>query len=115
LIVIDLTDKRIETVSKLIKKIVKINPDLHDRFIFILNKVDEAKNHRYWNDEKNCPSKEQQQEITAKIKDYTKRIEEKTKVKIKLFLHCSAEYNYKVHTIGNSIYSYILNKHFKER
>jgi small GTP-binding protein len=115
LIVIDLTDKRIETVSKLIKKIVKINPDLHDRFIFILNKVDEAKNHRYWNDEKNCPSKEQQQEITAKIKDYTKRIEEKTKVKIKLFLHCSAEYNYKVYTIGNSIYSYILNKHIKER
>lgn len=115
LIVIDIKDKRITTVSKLIKKIMKVNKNFADKFVFILNKVDEAKNYRYWDDGNNCPSPIQLEEIQEKIKDYTKRIEEKTHIQINKFLSCSAETGYNLHTISNSLYSCVLENHYKER
>ncbi len=115
LIVIDIKDKGITTVSKLIKNINKINKNFSDKFIFILNKVDEAKSYRYWDEKNNCPSQIQLDEIQEKIKDYTKRIEEETSIQINHFLKCSAESGYNLHTISNSLYSCILAKHLKER
>lgn len=115
LIVIDIKDKRITTVSKLIKKIIKIDEKFSDRFVFILNKVDEAKSYRYWDEQNNCPSTIQLDEIQEKIKDYTKRIEESNNIKINRFLKCSAESGYNLHTISNSLYSCILAKYIKER
>ncbi len=115
LIVVDIKDKGITTVSKLIKAITKVNKKFTDRFIFILNKVDEAKSFRYWDEQNNCPSQIQLDEIQEKIKDYTKRIEEETNIQINRFLKCSAESGYNLHTISNSLYSCVLEKHLKER
>ncbi len=112
LIIIDIRDKGITTVSKLIKN---INKEFSDKFVFILNKVDVAKSERYWDSQNNCPSKIQLNEIQGKIKDYTKRIEEETNIQINHFLNCSAESGYNLHTISNSLYSCILAKHLKER
>ncbi len=115
LIIIDIKNKSIETVRSLIKSILNMDKNYSDKFIFILNKVDEAKNFRYWDNKNNIPTSIQVNEIKEKINDYKKRIEESTKIKINLFLSCSAESGYNIHTINNSIYSYILAKHLKER
>ncbi len=115
LIVVDINDKRISTIEKLINIVIDIDKKYTDKFLFILNKVDEAKSIRYWLDDENKPSKIQLQEIDAKIKDYQKRIEEVTKINIDYFLNCSAQMNYNLHTISNSLYGFILKKHLKER
>jgi len=113
LIVIDINNKSISTTIDLINFIKNINSKYTDRFLFILNKVDEAKHSRYWEDEDSKPSKNQYQYIESAITDYKKRIEESTNIKIQLFLNCSAEKEYNIHTISNSLYSYILSKYFE--
>jgi len=115
LIVIDVNNKAIDTTSELINFILETNEYYRNNFIFILNKVDEAKNFRYWKNRLRRPSKIQQLYINKTIEDVSKRIEENTKIKIKTFLNCSADEDYNIKTISNEIYSYILNKHIKGR
>ncbi len=115
LIVLDIKNKSIQTTTSLIKTILKIDNKLSDKFIFILNKVDEAKNYRYWNHKENIPSQIQIEEIKAKIYDYKKRIEEKTNININLFLNCSSETGYNVTTITDTLYTFMLQNHFLER
>lgn len=115
LIVIDINNKSINTVVDLLKFIQEVDDQFSDKYVFILNKVDEAKHSRYWNEQMSKPSREQDRYIQSAISDYTKRIQESVHIKIQLFLNCSAENGYNIHTISNNIYSYILSKHLNDK
>lgn len=116
LIVVDGSDKSNTTISNLIKFVISLDISFQKKFIFIMNKVDIAKNYRYyWDEENNKPTKALDDHIKDFKSNYKTRLEEDTKVNISLFLHCSAELDYNLHTISNSIYHYILNKHIRER